>query len=147
MISLFITRFSMSYQISYKPQYKNNFQYRECLRNVFSMDVTKNPPKWEQMDADLDEETKDELVYEGGAVLQGMNYICSATKNNKELQQLYLDAAALMFSTDPEIGLSILFAYDYFVDFHICLQVFFENPSGFSETTPEFQKISKRIVR
>ena len=96
------------------------------------MDVTKNPPKWEQMDADLDEETKDELVYEGGAVLQGMNYICSATKDNKELQQLYLDAAALMFSTDPRnwtfhfylhmiISLIFTFVYKYSL----------KNPSGF----------------
>lgn len=137
----------MSYQLSYNPQYENNFQYRQCLRDVFSMDITKNPPKWDQMDPDLDEETKDELVYEGGAVLQGMNYICNETKNCRILQQLYLDAAALMFSTDPEIGLSILFAYDYFIDFHNCLQVFFHNPSVFSETTPEFQKIRRRIVR
>ena len=147
MISSFITRFSMSYQLSYNPQYDNNFQYRQCLRDVFSMDVTKNPPKWDQMDPDLDDETKDELVYEGGAVLQGMNYICNETKNSGALQQLYLDAAALMFSTDPEIGLSILFAYDYFIDFHNCLRVFFQNPSGFSETTLEFQKIRNRIVR
>lgn len=137
----------MSYQIHYNPRYENNIQYRQCLRDVFSMDITKNPPNWDQMDPDLDEETKDELVYEGGAVLEGMNYISSVTKNNIALQQLYLDAAALMFSTDPEIGLSILFAYDYFIDFHNCLQVFFENPSGFSETTPEFQNIKKRIVQ
>ena len=137
----------MTYQLSYNPQYENNFQYRQCLRDIFSMDVSKNPPKWDQMDGDLDEETKDELVYEGGAISQGMNYIYDATKNNKALKGLYLDAAGLMFSIDPSIGLSILFAYHYFADFHNCLRVFFENPSGFSESTPEFQKIKKMIVR
>ena len=137
----------MTYQLSYNPQYENNFQYRQCLRDVFDMNVTKNPPKWDQMDTDLDEETKDELVYEGGAISQGMDYIYDATKDNKELKGLYLDAAGLMFSIDPSIGLSILFAYDYFTDFHNCLRVFFENPSGFSGTTPELQKIKKMIVR
>jgi hypothetical protein len=111
------------------------------------MNVKKNPPKWDQMDTDLDEETKDELVYEGGAISLGMDYIYNATKDNKALNQLYLDAAGLMLSQSPDIGLSILFAYDYFVDFHNCLRVFFENPPGFSETTPEFQKIKKLIVR
>lgn len=135
----------MSYQLGYNPQYSDNFQYRQCLRDVFSMDITKNPPKWDQMDHDLDEETKDELVYEGGAISNGMDYIYTATKNNTELKQLYLDAAALMFSQSPDIGLSILFAYDYFIDFHNCLRVFFQNPSGFSETTPEFQKIKQLI--
>lgn len=137
----------MTYQLSYNPHYENNFQYRQCLRDIFSMDVSKNPPKWDQMDGDLDEETKDELVYEGGAISQGMNYIYDATKDNKELYQLYLDAASLMFSQSPDIGLAILFAYDYFTDFHNCLRVFFENPSGFSGTTPELQKIKKMIVR
>jgi len=137
----------MTYQLSYNPQYENNFQYRQCLRDVFDMNVTKNPPKWDQMDTDLDEETKDELIYEGGAISLGMDYIYNATKDNKALNQLYLDAAGLMLSKSPDIGLSILFAYDYFVDFHNCLRVFFENPSGFSETTPEFHKIKKMIIR
>ena len=137
----------MTYQFSYNPQYENNFQYRQCLRDIFSMDVLKNPPKWDQMDPDLDEETKDELVFEGGAISQGMDYIYNATKENAALKQLYLDAAALMLSQNPDIGLSILFAYDYFADFHNCLCVFFENPSGFSETTPEFQKIKNMVVR
>ena len=127
----------MTYQLSYNPQYENNFQYRQCLRDIFSMNVTKNPPKWDQMDTDLDEETKDELIYEGGAISLGMDYIYNATRDNKALNQLYLDAAGLMLSQSPDIGLSILFAYDYFVDFHNCLRVFFENPSMFSETTPE----------
>jgi len=137
----------MTYQFSYNPQYENNFQYRQCLRDVFSMDVLINPPKWDQMDPDLDEETKDELVYEGGAISLGMDYIYNATKENTALNQLYLDAAALMLSQNHDIGLSILFAYDYFADFHNCLRVFFENPSGFSETTPEFQKMKKKLVR
>jgi len=137
----------MTYQLSYNPQYENNFQYRQCLRDVFDMNVTKNPPKWDQMDTDLDEETKDELIYEGGAISLGMDYIYNATRDNKALNQLYLDAAGLMLSQSPDIGLSILFAYDYFVDFHNCLRVFFENPSMFSETTPEFHKIKKMIIR
>jgi hypothetical protein len=137
----------MTYQFSYNPQYENNFQYRQCLRDIFSMDVLKNPPKWDQMDTDLDEETKDELVFEGGAISLGMDYIYNATKENTALKQLYLDAAALMLSQNPDIGLSILFAYDYFADFHNCLCVFFENPSGFSVTTPEFQKMKNMVVR
>lgn len=136
----------MTYQFSYNPQYENNFQYRQCIRDIFSMDVKKNPPKWDQMDTDLDEETKDELIYEGGAISTGMDYIYNATKDNKSLKQLYLDAAALMLSQNPDIGLSVLFAYHYFADFHNCLRVFFENPSGFSESTPEFRKIKNMIV-
>jgi len=137
----------MTYQLSYDLKYENNFQYRQCLRDIFSMDVTINPPKWDQMDADLDEETKDELLYESDAISKGMDYIYDLTKDNKVFQQLYLDAAGLMFSQSPDIGLSILFAYDYFKDFHNCLRVFFENESRFSETTPEFKKLKRLITR
>ena len=137
----------MTYRFSYTPQYENNFQYRQCLRDVFSMDVHKNPPKWDQMDSDLDEETKDELFYENGSISKGMDYIYAETIKNAAFKQLYLDAAALMFSQNRDIGLSVLFAYDYFIEFHNCLCVFFENPSGFSTNTPEFQKIHRLIVR
>lgn len=137
----------MIYQISYIPKYENNFQYRQCLRDVFGMDVSKNPPKWDEMDPDLDEETRDELIFEGEAISQGMDYIYNTTKDNTAFNQLYLDAAALMLSQSPDIGLSILFAYDYFALFHKCLRVFFENPSGFSILTPEFKELKKIIVR
>lgn len=136
----------MSYNIEYKPTYIDNFQYRQCLRDVFSMDVTKSPPKWEEMDADLDNETRDELLYEETSLSSGLDYIYEATKSNCALQQLYLDAAAVMLSQTPDIGLAVLFSYDYFELFHTCLGVFFENPSGFSKDTPAYINVRNKFI-
>lgn len=135
----------MSYNIEYTPTYSDNFQYRICLRDVFSMDVTRTPPKWEEMDADLDEETVDELLYEEQAMSSGLDYIYNRTNGNTAFQQLYLDAAAVMISQSMDIGLAVLFSYDYFSLFHACLVDFFGDPDGFSTDTPTFIAINNKF--
>ena len=56
-----------------------------------------------------------------------MDEIYEKTKHLEQFQSLYISAAALMFSTDPNIGLAVLFSYDYFSLFHTCIQAFYAN--------------------
>jgi len=137
----------MSYNTEYIPNYNDNFQYRICVRDVFSMDVTRTPPKWDEMDADLDAETMDELLYEETAMSQGLDYIYNRTNGNIAFKQLYLDAAAVMLSQSMDIGLTVLFSYDYFSLFHACLCDFFKDPDGFSTDTPTFIVINNKFKR
>jgi hypothetical protein len=94
-----------------KVQYKNNQEYRKCIRDFFQMK--------ESISAlDIDDETKDEQNYDDTSSTKMLNHVYSITKENTHFQELYSYAAATMFSTDPEIGLAVLFSYDYFVLFH-----------------------------
>jgi hypothetical protein len=95
-----------------KPvQYKNNQEYRNCIREIFRMQEFIST-------LDIDDETKDEQNYDDRSTSKVLDYIYSITKKNACFQELYGYAAATMFSTDPEIGLAVLFSYDYFLLFH-----------------------------
>ena len=91
--------------------YKNNQEYRKCIREIFRM-------KESVSTFDIDDETKDEQNYDDMSTSKVLDYIYSITKKNACFQELYGYAAATMFSTDPEIGLAVLFSYDYFILFH-----------------------------
>jgi len=111
------------------------------------MDVTRTPPKWDEMDADLDEETVDELLYEEKAMSSGLDYIYNRTNGNAAFRQLYLDAAAVMLSQSMDIGLAVLFSYDYFSLFHACLVDFLRDPDMFSTDTPTFIAVSNKFKK
>jgi hypothetical protein len=84
--------------------------------------------KYPVLEEDIDPVSKDELEYDEEAANQAMDHVFQTTKNNPIFKELYLLAAARMFSTDPEIGLSVLFSYDYLEIFHYCLVSFYDIP-------------------
>jgi hypothetical protein len=117
------------YNINVSVKYNDNYTYRQCLRNVANMDKNSIHVPWEQMDNDLDDETKDELLYDCATMTTIMDKIYNDTKKDKKFKELYNIAAAQMFSVDDGIGLAILFSYDYFEYFHCCLQDFYKTNS------------------
>jgi len=72
----------------------------------------------------LDDETKDEMMYDEKMMSLIMDEIYDATKNNDLFNELYDLAAARMFSTDRGIGQAVLLSYDYLCFFHNCLASF-----------------------
>jgi len=113
------------YNINTSVSYYDNSSYRKCLRNVTNMDANKIKIQWDRMDSDLDEETKDELLYDNIIMTTVLDRIFVDTKDNADFKELYTLAAAQMFSIDHNIGLAILFSYDYFDCFHNCLYDFY----------------------
>ena len=111
------------YNINVKIEYENNKQYRQCLRNVFSMDISNLDIPFDQIE-DLDDETEDELLFDENAMIKSMDFIYEKTNNNAYFIELYKIAASKMFSEDENIGLAVLFSYDYLKDFTQCLNDF-----------------------
>ena len=109
------------YDIEVIVQYNDNKSYRNCLRKVTNMNLDKLNIPWEKMDSDLDEETKDELLFDNEAISKTMDFIYEKTHNNILFKELYSIAASKMFSEDLQIGLAVLFSYDFFEKFHLCL--------------------------
>lgn len=102
-------------------QYQDTREYRNCLRCLFGMSSAKYP----DIHPDVDDESKDELEFDEDATAIAMEYVYSKTKDEPIFQQLYSLAAARMLSFDHEIGMSVLFSYDYLEIFHYCLVSFF----------------------
>ena len=119
-----------NYDLNKHVYYTNNREYRKCLRELFNMKCIIN----EDLN-DIDEETKDELLYDENTMSAIMDEIFNATKNNELFNELYDLAAARMFSTDRTIGQAVLLSYDYLCFFHNCLASFlkgsFDNKNEF----------------
>jgi hypothetical protein len=84
----------------------------------------------------LDEETLDEFTYDQDAMTRFLDRVYAASNNNLWFQTLYINAAALMFSENLEIGLAVLCSYDYLADFYACFQKFESDPKLFGSNFP-----------
>lgn len=129
------------YPINLVVRYNNTLEYRQSLRLLFSMSDSKYPA----LDEDIDEVSRDELEYDEEAAKQAMDYVFRTTKKNPIFNELYLLAAARMFSTDPEIGLSVLFSYDYLEIFHYCLVSFYDK-TVLSDRIIPFDETNRGVV-
>jgi len=75
----------------------------------------------------IDEETLDESDFDSVAAGKMMDYVFDVTKNDPVFQVLYDCGAATMLSQDREIGIAVLFSYDYLAYFHPCICEFLNN--------------------
>lgn len=107
------------------PDYKNNKEYRECIRDFFNMQC--------KTITEFDEESNDELCYDMDSTIKGMDLIYNKVKDNELFKRICIKAANKMLSENPEIGFSILFCYDYFTLFHNCLCTYLNTPELFDE--------------
>ena len=133
----------MQYNIEYKVNYSDNLSYRNNLRDVFQMNMS-NAPDLTYIE-DLDDETEDEMLYDYDAVKTGLDYVYNNTIHHVLFKELYEIAASKMLSVDTNIGITILFSYDYFELFHLCLVDFFTNPTIFTITNNHYLTLKNKI--
>ena len=110
-------------------RYTTNKEYRQAIRDFCNMNTIAL-----EFETDVDDETYDELQFDMDSMKQSMDIIFEMTKDNKYWTILYEKAAAKFFSTHNEIGLSVLFSYDYFSKFVDCWNWFLEGKE-FNENT------------
>lgn len=111
----------MPYNINQIVSYDDDFAYRRNVRDIFNMNCASV--------SDYDAVTNDELMYEDDAMSKGLDEIYAKTKDVPEFIHIYTTAAGFMLSTDPNIGLAVMFSYDYFDKFHPCLVDFLRSGS------------------
>jgi hypothetical protein len=124
----------MNYPCDMGVEYNGDFEYRATLRNLFVMNSDKFP---EITNPDIDTVTRDEVEYDDETTSQFMDFVYSNTKTDPVFIELYTKAASFMFSEDPEIGLAVLFSYDYLTLFHPCLSHFFKHHT-LSRENPQY---------
>lgn len=131
------------YNIDAVAVYTDNKSYRSTLRRLFFMDVS----MCAAMDHEsMDDESRDELMYDNDAVITVMGNLFELTRDNVLFQNLYDLAAEKMISTNREIGQAVLFSYDYLPLFHKCLAGFLRNPDGFNDSNEFYVALLKKIV-
>jgi hypothetical protein len=139
----------MDYNLS-QPiiEYNTTNEYRRMIRSIFCMDTDAimQTIKNKYDTTNMDEETLDELIYDGDKMDNTMSILFDKTGNNRAFNILYEKAAGLMLSGDKTIGQCVLFSYDYFSLFHCCLYDLFVN-NEFNEITESFIRLDHKLTR
>jgi len=99
--------------------YTSNKEYRKAVRDFCKMDN-------QEIIEDIDDETRDEMDFDILASKNTQDFIYEKTKDHPLWQHVYDKAAAKFFSTDREIGLAVLFCYDFFWYFEKCWVSYFK---------------------
>ena len=115
-----------SYPTDITISYTNDIEYRKTIRQVFQMKSDSYP---DIVHSDIDEVSRDELEYDDMAASAAMEYVFDKTRRIPIFIAMYEQAASFMFSTDINIGMAVLFSYDYLLLFHNCLRDFFTSLS------------------
>ena len=97
-------------------------------------------------DDDIDEISRDENDYDGETTSKGLDFIYESTKDNVYFQKLYDAGASKMLSDNREIGLAVLFSYDYMKYFHSCVVDYLEDPVHFDDSNKSYVILYKKIV-
>jgi hypothetical protein len=139
----------MDYNLSQsRIEYNTTNEYRRMIRSIFGMDtdvIMQNLEK--QYDTtNMDEETLDELLYDSDKMDNTLSILFDKTIHDSTFVILYEKAAGLMLSTDKTIGQCVLFSYDYFSLFHVCLCDYFVN-HVFDETCDSFIQLHCKLSR
>jgi hypothetical protein len=117
--------------------YSTNKEYRQAVRNFCNMNCSDNSFN----NYEIDEESRDELLFDESSTSKKMTEIYASTKNHGLWICLYEKAAAKFFSTDNEIGLAVLLSYDYFPKLYECWTLFIESPDKFIESNEIYQNL------
>jgi hypothetical protein len=131
--------------------YNSNREYRNHIRSIFKFkenvysffsDISHNIS--EDIDMDMDEETKDELSFDIFSMQSGLDIYYHLTEKEDAFSQLYLYAAGLFFSTDPKIGQVVLCSYDFFSKYYTCLWHFLNFKTI---NIPEYQQLLSMVKK
>jgi hypothetical protein len=85
------------------------------------------------------------MIYDDRNVSAGLDYLYDKTKGVKAFRDLYLVGASRMFSENLEIGMAVVFSYDYFELFHLCLVDFFNAGETITVDNENYVKLHKKI--
>jgi len=138
---------SLEYITQKSINYENNKEYRQSLRYLFCMN---NESYLEKVNAirnveNLDDETEDEISYDEESTSKILDEIYLQTKHDPLMINLYTIAASKMFSEDINIGIAVLFSYDYLKLFHLCLVDYLKNPIEFTRENFNYVNLLKKI--
>ena len=123
--------------------YSNDEEYRQCMRKIVGMNVETMKSKFD----DLDDISRDELLFDNDAAIKYLDFIYDETHKNPLFSEIYIIAAGFMLSTDQSFGVSVLFSYDYLDLFYECLNEYFKNKTAFSGENVAYFRLSSKLKR
>jgi len=122
--------------------YSNNKEYRQVLRQFFLMD-----PKLPEESENMDEESLDELLFDNKYVENIFDEIYKKTCKHIIFNEIYELGAACFIYSNKELGVAVLFSYDYFIFFYPLLCDFFDSSENLEKTNQNYIELKKQLSR
>ena len=103
--------------------YTTDKEYRDHIRKAFRFDPKEkyNYNGRLMKLEDLDEISRDEVMFDSKAISKSLDIIFKHTKNDSFFHSLYEHAAGRMFSETLEIGQAVVCSYDTFHWYYSCV--------------------------
>lgn len=141
---------SIDYPTEFRVQYTNDKEYRATIRTLCNMssNIVALSRSDHDEDEDIDEITRDEWDFDQDAITKLFDFIYSAT--GTLFDEMYKKAAGFMLSEDPNIGLAVLFSYDYLMDFHPVLCDYFrfiKDNRTFESSMPSMVHLRQKLYK
>ena len=114
-----------------KIEYLNDQEYRICIAQIFNM--SKSLAELETID-DYSFEPAFDMIYE-------------RTKDDPFFKKIYAVAAGFMLSEDPNVGMCVLFAYDYAKAFYAVLCDYLNEATGNTNKEENKATLEKLLER
>ena len=92
----------------------------------------------------INEETMNEIsdIFDDERVTKGMDYIYSETQQDEWWKTLYIKAAAVFMTEEPNIGLCTLLTFSFFKEFYLLVRYYLTHPKD----DPEIPLLQKSFM-
>lgn len=129
-------------------EYTSDVEYRNHLRRVFRFDPhEKYTYKGSLVEfSELDPVTQDELLFDNTSMSSNMDILMEDTMHDYIFQEIYMNAAARMFSTDVKIGQAVACSYDTFNWYFTCCWHFYVGGVSAVKTCSEYKKLKNYFI-
>ena len=93
--------YNIDYELTYDLNDNDDINYQKDILNCFNIEK-----------------------YDMDSISNGIDKICNILKNDKNLKKLLENSSSVVLSNELEIGLVILFSFDYLIHFHKLLNIY-----------------------
>jgi len=128
------------------PIYNNNSEYRECLRTLCFLRYPETFPEGDFPEG-TDPESCHEMTYDIENMTYALDFIWQNTKIHPRFSELYKMAAVEMITEDLEVGLAILFSYDYLCYFYPIFRDYMVYNKHFDESNLYYIMLKQQLCK
>lgn len=127
--------------------YSDDSEYREKLRMFLRFDKDEKFTYNGKITkfSDLDEITQDELLFDSKNTTKHMDILYEITNKEHVFREIYIHAAARMFSEDPKIGQAVVCSYDTFRWYYASVWYFLNGGISGLCVCPEIKKLKNHF--
>ena len=128
------------------PSYTNNEEYREVLRQLCFLRYPDTFPGGDYPEG-TDPESCHEMTYDLENMTYALDFIWHNTRYHTLFVELYKLAAIEMMTEDLEVGLAILFSYDYLLYFYPVFREYMILEKKFNELHPLYVILKEKLQK